>query len=169
MSEPTGVNGFQQRYATILQSLVVLGILLAGIWAGVIAPMQERLKTNETNIKDLEMNEGNKFLTTPVHEEFKKREDDKIDALRRDLEKTASDVAFLRDNQVPRSEHIFHWNTTEKDNATLHQEFDTLRKDFGGQWTVSRAIESLEKRVDELQQERKASFFNYPLQQEKGK
>jgi predicted RNase H-like nuclease (RuvC/YqgF family) len=140
MSEPlANNNSWSARYSNVLQSLVVLGMGIAAIWAGVINPLVNK-------VDDV----SKSYLSIREHNEFKARYESDMRAIKDELHQDERDVAYLRDNQVSRPEHTVHWEEQKDKIADLHEEVTSLRRDFGGQYTVGKKIDDLQNQLDIL-------------------
>jgi hypothetical protein len=123
----SGNGDFSSKYANILQTLTVVGVVLGGVYAGIVAPLKDELR-------DLKYDK----LSMAEHGEFKLREDKQLEALQNEINALKSEVAYLRDNQVTRAEHTTHWDQTKENIASAVKSIDELRRDFGGQYTTPR-------------------------------
>src|SRR6266576_3604295 len=139
---PNNVGDFSTKYGNILQTITVVGLLISGVYVGVLTPLRE-------GIIELKAATDSK-ISREEHVEFRQREDDKIAAQEREIMQEKSDLAFLRDNQVTRSEHVTHWEQTKNDIAELRKQIDDLRKDFGGQYSVTEKLKELQGELDQI-------------------
>src|SRR5215467_12925519 len=80
-------NGFSQRYSTIIQTVTVMALGVAGFWGSVISPMQNEIKDK---------------LSKEEHAEFKLRID-------KDILRIEYALAELNRKIVPRDEHGERW------------------------------------------------------------
>lgn len=171
MAAPNSRNGpfsnggeVASRYGNILQTLTVVGVAVGGFYAAVLVPLQNQIVDNRNNIVALREHEGavndrvvdkmleklKEFLTKDEHQEFRFRIDKQFDGFREQLTAAKNEVSYLRDNLVTRNENVTHWDQNKIDTAELRQQIDTLRKDFGGQYTVAEKIKDLQMQLDEM-------------------
>src|ERR1043166_1365737 len=151
MSGPAnGQNGWQQRYSNILQTLIVVGLALSGIWAGLIAPMDKRIADLNDKIAHSQDKDLDRFLAVREHLEFKTRVDEHITAVKEEAKKNSLDIAYLRDNQVTRAEHVTHWEQIKGDISNVRSDVDVLRRDVGGQYTIGEKIKDLQAQIEQL-------------------
>ncbi len=150
MAEQTNGYNWSGRYGNILQTLTVVGVALSAIYAGVIMPLHEQLRDLQTSIGataatdtqnlekmgDFTITQLDKKLSKDEHAEFKLRTDKSVENLQQEIASGRSDVAFLRDNQVTRAEHVTHWDQIKESIMEMRKQIDDLRKDFGGQYTT---------------------------------
>jgi predicted nucleic acid-binding Zn-ribbon protein len=196
MPDPNGQKSegfYNGRYSNILQTLVVVGMGLGGLWAGVINPIREELQKSELTVRDLTttVNGAQKDLTGVYlaireyqtdKEQNRVREQDLRDTILRLADKDRIDIIdridtvikvtnthqdeikFLRENQVTRSELVVHWegekelltgikDQLEKQIAAARDQIDTLRRDFGGQYTIGTEVQQLRKELDTVRQQ----------------
>jgi hypothetical protein len=130
-----------------MQYLTFVGIGVNALLVAVILPMSARIdKLPE------------QFLTIREHEQFR-------DDLNNRIGRNASDISFLLKEGVGRQEITKNWELN-KDNITeVRKQIDDLRKDLGGQYTVSKKIEDLQAQITQLQnaQFHTHDFPQFPL------
>ena len=158
-------NGdFSGKYANILQTLTVVAIAVGGIYAAIIMPLHEQLievkadlaRVSSGDIQNLEKTSDffiaqmKGKITREEHEEFKLREDKTIDGVKSELQSAKSEIAYLRDNQVTRAEQVNHWDQQKENLTEARKQIDDLRKDFGGQYTVSQKLLDIQKQLDDM-------------------
>jgi hypothetical protein len=120
---------------------------LCGVYAGIVAPLKDELR-------DLKYDK----LSMVEHGEFRLREDKQLEALQNEINALKSEVAYLRDNQVTRAEHTTHWDKTKENIASAVKSIDELRRDFGGQYTVTEKLKELQQELNELRLRSPPSF-----------
>lgn len=134
-------NGaYAQRYSTIIQTVTVVGLFVAGFWAAVISPMQTHLDKVDKI-----------YLSLREHDEFKLRIDQRLkdvsDGLIGHLN---DDVNKLKEGQVSRAEHIQHWNESAERFIALTTRLNELQKDFNGSYNIGDQIKNLQKQLDDI-------------------
>jgi len=141
---PHGPNNsdFSTKYGNILQTITVVGLLLSGVYVGVLTPLREE-------ITELKLSKA-ESISRAEHEEFKLREDQKLQDVEKEVAQGRSDFSFLRENQVTRNEHATHWEQTKADIMEIRKQIDDLRKDFGGQYTVAEKLKELQVELDQI-------------------
>lgn len=136
-------NGFTQRYSTIIQSVTVVGLFVAGFWAGVISPIQYHLtQLDGDTIKIRE------------HNEFKSRIDSERqiikDDVRRNLERLEAMVNKLATDQVSRAEHNQHWEWIAERINAVNARMNDIGKEYSSSYTLGDQLKSLQKQLDDL-------------------
>src|SRR5881398_2709260 len=86
---------FSTKYGNILQTITVAGLLISGIYVGVLTPLREEVLEWKTAV-------GTK-ISREEHTEFKTREDEKIGQLEREIQLNKIELSALRESQVTRS------------------------------------------------------------------
>jgi predicted RNase H-like nuclease (RuvC/YqgF family) len=177
-------NNWSSKYGNILQTMTVVGVALGGVYAGVIAPIHEGLRDLQVKVdqirpagqKDMEkvsnffLSEIKDKLTKEEHVEFKLRVDKTIEGLQTEISSLRAEVSYLRDNQVTRQEHVTHWDQIKENFFTMSGQIDSLRKDFGGQYTVGEEIKQLQGQINDLRnQPRSLQLPQLPLTNGAGK
>lgn len=161
---PYNGGDFSGKYANILQTLTVVAISVGGIYAGVILPLREQimeLKTdvarvssgsvqNLEKVSDFFLAQLKDKISREEHEEFKLREDKQIDAQLLVSANNKAEISYLRDNQVTRAENVTHWDQQKENIMEMRKQVDDLRKDFGGQYTISEKIKDLQQQLNEM-------------------
>lgn len=175
-SEEHPNNNWSGKYGNILQTMTVVGVALGGVYAGVIAPLHEEMHDLHSKVdlirpadqNDLEkvsnffFSELKDKLTKEEHSEFKLRVDKTIDGLQAEISSLKSEAAYLRDNQVTRQEHVTHWDQIKENFATMSGQIDSLRKDFGGQYTVGEEIKQLQGQINDLRNQARSPALQLP-------
>lgn len=139
---PNGVPDFSTKYGNILQTITVVGLLISGVYVGVLTPLREEIIELKVVVSER--------ISRQEHEEFKLRTDEKIKAVEREVAIGRTDFSFLRESQVTRNEHVTHWEQTKADIMEIRKQIDDLRKDFGGQYTVAEKLKELQSELDQL-------------------
>ena len=149
-------NDFASRYTIIIQTITVVAFFIGGFWAGVIAPVQDRLTRVEKHylqISEFEQfksdaerrmkdNETDK-LSWQVHNQFKEDTLNRISVMN-------NDITRIRTDQVTRSEHEQHWSDTKDRISSLFDEIASVRHDFSSSYTIADQMKSLQKQLDDL-------------------
>jgi hypothetical protein len=134
------LNGYAQRYSTIIQTVTVVGLFVAGFWAAVISPMQGHIDKFD-----------HAYLAIREHDEFKFRIDQRLkDVVDGQISLIISDIIKLKDQQVTRAEHIQHWNESAERFNALTARLNELQKDFNGSYNLGDQIKNLQKQLDDL-------------------
>ena len=141
---PNGGNAadFSTKYGNILQTITVAGLLMSGIYVGVLTPLREEVLEWKTAVQTK--------ISREEHQEFKTREDDKISVLEKEIQLNKIELSALRDSQVTRSEHVTHWEQSKADVLEIRKQVDDLRKDFGGQYSVAEKLKELQNELDQI-------------------
>lgn len=111
-------NGFSQRYSTIVQTVTVVALFVAGFWAGVISPLA---------VKITEIEKGG--ISLREHEEFKLRIDN-------DIARLDHRIALNSLAVVPRAEHEARWSAYEANQKLLSERLNEVRNLAGANSTV---------------------------------
>ncbi len=130
-----GQNGFSQRYSTIIQTVTVVALFIAGFWGSVIQPLTVRQDKLEAKFDS--------SISRSEHEEFKLRID-------RDIARI--DAARLRDKSevVPRSEHETERQAMQSDIKTVSDRLNELRTATTATYTMRDEIQRLQVEITEL-------------------
>jgi len=161
---PSNGGEFSGKYANILQTLTVLAISISGIYAGIILPLREQInelraevaRVSSVSIKNLEKTTDifgaqlKDKISREEHEEFKLREDKQIESVLSASNANKAEMTYFRDNQVTRAENVTHWDQQKENTAEVRKQVDDLRKDFGGQYTISEKIKDLQQQLNEM-------------------
>jgi len=180
VAEQTNGYNWSGRYGNILQTLTVVGVALSAIYAGVIMPLHEQLRDLQTSIGstaatdtqnlekmgDFTIAQLDKKLSKDEHAEFKLRTDKSVENLQQEIASGRSDVAFLRDNQVTRAEHVTHWDQIKESIMEMRKQIDDLRKDFGGQYTVSEKLKDMQDQLNQMRDLHQAATAPAAMQKE---
>lgn len=168
-------NGdFSSRYGNILQTMTVVGVALGGVYAGVVVPLETRITDNRDKIYALttEMGRQNerqrdqansaldKKLSLEEHQEFKLRHDKQLDVMHEEILTNKRDIDIIREQQVSRNEHVTHWDQAKENVAEMRKQIDDLRKDFGGQYTISEKIKDLQQQLSEMRKDTATSHVS---------
>jgi hypothetical protein len=125
-------NGWAQRYSIIIQTITVVGLVVGGLWAGIIAPMGGRINELERE--------------TVTEREARDLKDD----INRRIEENRAAIEKVKDQEVPRAEHEEHWKEESDRLVALHDNFADLDKQFQSIFTGGDAIKNLQKQLDDL-------------------
>jgi predicted RNase H-like nuclease (RuvC/YqgF family) len=131
MNGPNG-NGWTTRYASILQTVSVVGIFVGGFWAAVIVPMGKSIEKIEKN-----------YVSLREFEQFKTDIVAKLDALSTEVEK-------IRDSEVTRSEHQEHWSDTDQRIEALAKRVDQMETEYQMVYGPNDALKAMQKQIDDL-------------------
>lgn len=136
MTENGNGNGFSQRYNTVIQTVSVVAMFIAGFWAGVINPLGARIDRVETGA-----------VLVAEYREYHARLDASITHLEADLNK-------LRESQVTRGEHMQKWASDEAVISNMQRQIDDLKKELGSSFSLGDKIKELQTQVDDLRRPR---------------
>jgi hypothetical protein len=135
-SSPANGNGFSQRYSTIIQTVTVVALFIAGFWGAVIQPLTTKI---------------NESISRQEHEEFKLRVD--RDLIRLEAErlrdKDGFRARFTRD-VVPRSEHETERAAMMHDISVVSDRLNELRTATTSTYTMRDEIQRLQTELTEL-------------------
>lgn len=137
MSETNGNgNGFTQKWGAFIQTISLVIVIIAGLWAVGINPIR-----NE--IIDIRATDSN-LVTKEV---FRVSLDDHI----KELEELKGRIHELELSIIPKSTHQLIWDKDKEDRERLQNAITDLRKDLGGTYTLKDAMTDLQKRIDRLE------------------
>src|SRR5580704_7842987 len=80
-----GSNGFSSRYQTIIQTVTVVALVIAGLWAAVIAPMQTYISKLDAKIDAQELVNRNLFLSLGEFKGFKDKTEQGFDHVDKEI------------------------------------------------------------------------------------
>ena len=152
-------NGFTQKYGTIIQTVVLLSIFVAGFSSWVITPIQHAVAQFQKDT--LSLREYGEFKTglmrqierlqVGVDHCIPQQElDARIHAMDKRLDALHDTLAQLQAGMIPRTEHEQHWVTQEAKNHELSDRIVELRRDFGNTYSIGDQLKTLQKQIDDL-------------------
>lgn len=137
MSDTNGNgNGFTQKWGTFIQTISLVTIIVAGLWAVGINPIQNEIVEIRTT--------GNSLVTKEVFTVSS-------EAKAREMEELKLRIHELELSIIPKSTHQLIWDKDKEDRERLQNAVNDLRKDIGGTFTVKDAMSDLQKRIDRLE------------------
>jgi hypothetical protein len=141
-------NGYYGRVSTIIQTVTVVSLFVAGFWGAVIMPLKSTLD-------DIDKTK----LTINEHSEFKYRLDRELSDIRDkakdlpprlELQPHWAELTRLQSDIVPRGEHLEHWRSVDQQFVELRREIDAVRSQVGNTYTLGDEIKRLQHDMDQL-------------------
>lgn len=122
-------------YSTILQTVTTVALFVGGFWAGVIAPISERQRLLETEMRN--------YIGKEEHAEFKLRIDKDLDTI---------NARIIRQNTqvVPRPENEVRWKASEDTQKLLSDRLNELRIQTSSAYTMRDEVMSLRNELIEM-------------------
>lgn len=138
MSEPTNGNGngFSQRYAVIIQTVMVVALFGAAVWTGVLSPMVEAQRTIQRDLN------ADHAWTQKQDVQIKHVEE----AIIRIDERHEKHV-------VPRSEEEIKNKQSDAQMALISERLNELRRDTYRTVTVGDELKRLQTEVSDLRKQ----------------
>jgi hypothetical protein len=135
-------NGYYGRVSTIIQTVTVVSLFVAGFWGAVILPLKTAL--DDIDKSKLTVNEHGEFKYRLDRELSEIREKAKDFALRLELQPHWAELTRLQSDIVPRGEHLEHWRSVDQQFIELKREIDAVRSQVGNTYTLGDEIKRLQ-------------------------
>jgi DNA repair exonuclease SbcCD ATPase subunit len=161
-----------QNYSTIISTVTVVALFVAGFWGAVIMPMQGELRILAD--QKLTIGEHNEFksrvnqeladlaslkVAVAEHTEFKTRLDKELIAMtqtikevptRLELKPYLSDLDNMKASVVGRGEHVERWRSIDQQMAEVNKQIESVRAQFGTAYTLGDEVKRLQHDIDLL-------------------
>lgn len=150
-------------YGSLLQSVTVVALFVAGFWAGVIVPLQNAQHDSVTKSEFLEfkqrMDEHNKQLVTDV---VPRNENDRA---WKDLDQRLSSTEHGLSSTMTRDEIVSRLENHTQQTNSLRTDLTDLTKEIGRTYNVGDQVKSMQLQIDDLRKalENKADYRLIPV------